>query len=55
MTEITGLEGLSELRELYLSHNGITKLAGVNHLVGTDSEDTIPSVLENLHNLSCLV
>lgn len=33
LTKIEGLEGLGSLEELYLSHNGITKIEGLDFSV----------------------
>lgn len=33
MTKIEGLDALAELEELYLSHNGLTRIEGLRKLV----------------------
>lgn len=33
MTKIEGLDALTELEELYLSHNGLTRIEGLRKLV----------------------
>ena len=38
-----GLEGLTNLEEIYLSHNGLTKIEGLEHNVSTYSLAPYPA------------
>lgn len=54
LTHISGLEGLTNLEELYVSHNAITKISGLETNVNLKVLDITANKIEHLENIGHL-